>query len=212
MIEIQPVSRQPGHDLLRHGCIRVADKHSWPGCPCGSIATGPAAVGTNRAYVPSEVEAFGAGDGVRTDHPQGEGPVVRLDGVQQSHNRQRETSRSPRSRRLQDVSMKPFEQVVTEHGATVLRVCRAVVGPVDAEDAWSETFLSALGAYPRLGPAANVRAWLITIAHRKAIDVIRRRGRLPVPVAEVPELPIRACFRRQAFRSDRQSRTPGPFP
>ena len=85
--------------------------------------------------------------------------------------------------------MKPFEQVVTEHGATVLRVCRAVVGPVDAEDAWSETFLSALGAYPRLGPAANVRAWLITIAHRKAIDVLRRRARLPVPVAELPEPP-----------------------
>ena len=85
--------------------------------------------------------------------------------------------------------MKPFEQVVTEHGATVLRVCRAVLGPVDAEDAWSETFLSALGAYPRLEPAANVRAWLITIAHRKAIDVIRRRARLPVPIAELPEPP-----------------------
>ena len=83
--------------------------------------------------------------------------------------------------------MKPFEQVVTEHGATVLRVCRAVLGPVDADDAWSETFLAALRAYPQLGPEANVRAWLVTIAHRKAIDIIRRRRRQPVPMADLPE-------------------------
>ena len=85
--------------------------------------------------------------------------------------------------------MKPFEQVVTEHGATVLRVCRAVLGPVDADDAWSETFLAALRAYPQLGPEANVRAWLVTIAHRKAIDVTRRRRRQPVPMADLPDGP-----------------------
>jgi RNA polymerase sigma factor (sigma-70 family) len=81
----------------------------------------------------------------------------------------------------------PFEQVVREHGTTVLRVCRAVVGPVDAEDAWSETFLAALRAYPDLAPDANVEAWLVTIAHRKAVDLLRARARRPVPVAEVPE-------------------------
>lgn len=83
--------------------------------------------------------------------------------------------------------MKPFEQVVVEHGATVLRVCRAVVGPVDAEDVWSETFLAALRAYPRLPVDANVQAWLVTIARRKAIDVLRSTARRPVPVAEPPE-------------------------
>ncbi|MBE7701797.1 sigma-70 family RNA polymerase sigma factor [Oerskovia sp. Sa1BUA8] len=84
--------------------------------------------------------------------------------------------------------MKPFERVVAEHGATVLRVCRAVLGPVDAEDAWSETFLSALAAYPRLDEGANVEAWLVTIAHRKAIDVTRRRARAPIAVPDVAEL------------------------
>ena len=69
--------------------------------------------------------------------------------------------------------MRPFEQVVSEHGAVVLRVCRAVLGPADAEDAWSETFLAALRAYPRLDADADVRAWLVTIAHRKAVDVTR---------------------------------------
>ena len=44
----------------------------------------------------------------------------------------------------------PFEAVVTQHGATVLRVCRAVLGPADADDAWSEAFLSAMRAYPDL--------------------------------------------------------------
>jgi len=80
----------------------------------------------------------------------------------------------------------PFERVVQEHGATVLRVCRAVLGVQDADDAWSETFLAALRAYPSLPDDANVEAWLVTIAHRKALDVIRARERAPLPVAELP--------------------------
>jgi RNA polymerase sigma factor (sigma-70 family) len=89
------------------------------------------------------------------------------------------------------VKVRPFEDVVAAHGATVLRVCRAVVGPVDAEDAWSETFLSALRAYPDLPADANVEAWLVTIAHRKAIDMTRARARRAVPVDELPERPSR---------------------
>jgi DNA-directed RNA polymerase specialized sigma24 family protein len=85
------------------------------------------------------------------------------------------------------VSLPPFEQVVAEHGPVVLRVCRAVVGPDDAEDAWSETFLAALGAYPRLRPDSNIRGWLVTIAHRKAIDRLRSRQRAPLPVGSLPD-------------------------
>ena len=85
--------------------------------------------------------------------------------------------------------MKAFEQIVAEHGPTVLRVCRAVLGPVDADDAWSETFLSALKAYPDLDPGANVEAWLVTIAHRKSIDVRRAESRRATPAGEVPEKP-----------------------
>jgi RNA polymerase sigma factor (sigma-70 family) len=77
----------------------------------------------------------------------------------------------------------PFESVVAAHGATVLRVCRAVVGSSDADDAWSETFLSAMRAYPDLPADANVQAWLVTIAHRKAIDATRARARRAMPVA-----------------------------
>ncbi len=89
------------------------------------------------------------------------------------------------------MEVKPFEAIVREHGPAVLRVCRAVLGPQDAEDAWSETFLAALRAYPALAPDANVQAWLVTIAKHKAIDVHRAAGRRPVPVGELPEPPHR---------------------
>ena len=71
----------------------------------------------------------------------------------------------------------PFEAIVAAHGTTVLRVCRAVLGPVNADDAWSDTFVSAMKAYPDLPEDANVEAWLVTIAHRKAIDITRARSR-----------------------------------
>lgn len=86
-------------------------------------------------------------------------------------------------------SKEPFETVVAVHGATVLRVCRAVLRPADADDAWSETFLSSMRAYPDLPAGANIEAWLVTIAHRKAIDIIRAAGRRAIPTDQVPEVP-----------------------
>ena len=74
----------------------------------------------------------------------------------------------------------PFEVALDEHGAVVLRVLHRLLGRTDAEDAWQETFIAALRAYPRLRDGSNVRAWLLTIAHRKAIDRFRTRARQPV--------------------------------
>ncbi len=85
--------------------------------------------------------------------------------------------------------MRPFEEIVAQHGPVVMRVCRALLDPVDAQDAWSETFLSALRAYPDLRPDSSVRGWLVTIAHRKAIDQIRRTNRTPLPSGRLPEVP-----------------------
>jgi RNA polymerase sigma factor (sigma-70 family) len=87
------------------------------------------------------------------------------------------------------MAVRPFEQIVSDYGPTVLRVCRAALGPVDADDAWSETFLAALRAYPDLPADANVEAWLVTIAHRKAIDVARAQARRPIVVERVPDRP-----------------------
>lgn len=86
-------------------------------------------------------------------------------------------------------SKQPFETVVAAHGATVLRVCRALLGPGDADDAWSETFLSSMRAYPDLPADANVEAWLVTIAHRKAIDIVRAARRRAIPTEQVPDVP-----------------------
>lgn len=73
----------------------------------------------------------------------------------------------------------PFERVVDEHGPMILRLCRALAGLWHADDVWSETFLSALRAYPDLPADANVAAWLVTIAKRKAIDAVRAERRAP---------------------------------
>jgi RNA polymerase sigma factor (sigma-70 family) len=83
----------------------------------------------------------------------------------------------------------PFEKLVEQHGGTVLRVCRVILGVHDAEDAWSETFLAAMRSYPDLPENANAEAWLVTIAHRKAVDVLRARKRQPAPVGDLPESP-----------------------
>ena len=87
------------------------------------------------------------------------------------------------------MTREPFEAIVARHGPTVLRVCRAVLGPTAAEDAWSETFLAAMRAYPDLRPGSNVEAWLVTIAHRKAIDHLRAEARRAVPTDDLPEEP-----------------------
>jgi RNA polymerase sigma factor (sigma-70 family) len=94
------------------------------------------------------------------------------------------TSQGGTGRRWYVVSLPPFAAVVDEHAATVLRVCRAVVAPADADDAAADALLAALEAYPRLRPDSDLRAWLVTIAHRKAVDVARRRAR-STPVADV---------------------------
>jgi RNA polymerase sigma factor (sigma-70 family) len=120
-----------------------------------------------------------------------------------------ETSRTSTTERLQSVMVKqPFEGVVTDHGPAVLRVCRAVVGPIDADDAWSETFLSAMRAYPDLPADANVEAWLITIAHRKALDITRARTGRAIPTDDVPELPSAPIAERDDELADALARLP----
>lgn len=83
----------------------------------------------------------------------------------------------------------PFDHAVQHHGATVLRVCIAVLGPgPDAEDAWSETFVAALRRWPDLADDTNVEAWLVRVASRKAIDVTRARARRAVPSDDLPDV------------------------
>jgi RNA polymerase sigma factor (sigma-70 family) len=72
----------------------------------------------------------------------------------------------------------------------VQRVCRALLGRDDADDAWSETFIAAMRAYPDLRPNSNIPGWLATIAHHKAVDLLRNRTRRPRPSPALPETAI----------------------
>lgn len=77
------------------------------------------------------------------------------------------------------VQLPPFETLVDAHARELHRFLVALVGPTDADDCLQETFMSALRTYPRLRHGDNLRAWLYTIAQRKATDLVRRRARRP---------------------------------
>jgi RNA polymerase sigma factor (sigma-70 family) len=85
------------------------------------------------------------------------------------------------------VTLPPFQSLIDEHRDDLYRFLRASVGPHEADDCFQETFIAALRAYPRLRADSNLRGWLFTIAHRKALDSHRARGRRAIPVESLPE-------------------------
>jgi RNA polymerase sigma factor (sigma-70 family) len=85
------------------------------------------------------------------------------------------------------MKLPPFQELLDAHGREVHRFLIATVGPTDADDCYQETWLAALRAYPRLRDASNLRAWILTVAHHKAIDHIRARRRRPVPIEAVAD-------------------------
>lgn len=86
-----------------------------------------------------------------------------------------------------DVDLPPFQAFLEEHREDVYRFLVASVGREEADDCFQETFLAALRAYPRIEDDSNLRGWILTIAHRKAIDAHRSRRRRPSPVESLPE-------------------------
>jgi len=85
------------------------------------------------------------------------------------------------------MALPPFQTLLDAHGRDVHRFLTATLGRHDADDCFQETWLSALRAYPRLRADSNLRSWIFTIAHHKAIDHVRALRRRPVAVATVPE-------------------------
>jgi RNA polymerase sigma factor (sigma-70 family) len=107
-------------------------------------------------------------------------------------------------------ALPPFQALLESHAGDVLGFLIAAVGPQEAEDCFQETFLAALRAYPRVEDDGNLKGWLLTIAHRKAIDHHRARSRRATPTAEPPEvavedrLPSRGIWAAVAGLPDRQ--------
>ena len=85
------------------------------------------------------------------------------------------------------MTLPPFQALLDAHGASVHRFLVASVGPSDADDCFQEACIAALRAYPRLTHGGSLRAWLLRIAQRKAIDAHRARGRRALPMAAPPE-------------------------
>lgn len=84
------------------------------------------------------------------------------------------------------VELPPFQRLLDEHGVALYRFLLAALGPHDAADCYQDTVVAALRAYPSLQHADHLKAWLFTIAQRKAIDSRRATSRRAVPTADPP--------------------------
>jgi RNA polymerase sigma factor (sigma-70 family) len=69
----------------------------------------------------------------------------------------------------------PFERFYESHREEIWAFLARRLGRERVEDAFQETFLRALRAYPNLEHGRALRAWAYTIAGRVAIDELRRR-------------------------------------
>jgi len=88
---------------------------------------------------------------------------------------------------MQVVRVPPFERFYEEQREPVLGQLRRMLGRDAADDAFQETFLRALRAYPTLEHGRHLRAWALTIARNVALDVLRRTIRTS---ADVPDLAL----------------------
>ena len=86
---------------------------------------------------------------------------------------------------MEAVRVPPFERFYEDQQGPVLKQLRAMLGRDAAEDAFQETFLRALRAYPTLEHGRHLRAWALAIARNVALDALRRRR---MTSADVPDL------------------------
>src|SRR3954462_15377187 len=86
---------------------------------------------------------------------------------------------------MEVVSVPPFERSYEEQKGPVLAKLRRLLGRDEADDAFQETFLRALRAYPKLEHGEYLRAWALPTARPVPFAPGRRE---PLPPAEVPAL------------------------
>lgn len=84
--------------------------------------------------------------------------------------------------------MVPFQRFFEQHRDAVWRYCVAAVGRSHADDVFQETFLAALRGWEGRRANGSAGAWVMTIAHHRAMDHHRAGARRAVPVAELPEV------------------------
>ncbi len=74
-----------------------------------------------------------------------------------------------------------FERLYERHQAALYRFVRRVLGreaATQADEVFQDTWLRVVGARERWSPQGAVfRTWLFTLAHHRAIDLLRKSGR-----------------------------------
>ena len=90
---------------------------------------------------------------------------------------------------MQFVAVPPFERFYEENRNAVFGLLARRLGRARAEDAFQETFLRALRGYDRLEHGRHLRAWVLTIAERIAIDDYRRPAPAPTELVELEAPP-----------------------
>ena len=88
----------------------------------------------------------------------------------------------------------PFERFYEAHRDEIFGYLSRQLGRQLAEDAFQETFLRALRAYPRLRHGRHLRAWAFTIATRVVLDERRRPQPVREPVREPAVVPTRPAY------------------
>lgn len=99
------------------------------------------------------------------------------------------------------VRVPPFERFYERHRDEVYGVLVRRLGRERAQDAFQETFLRALRAYPALRHGEHLRAWALTIARSVVADTYRRAK----PEPELPEpidYPRRPAYAEIAHLTD----------
>ncbi|HMH78221.1 MAG TPA: RNA polymerase sigma factor [Candidatus Udaeobacter sp.] len=87
-----------------------------------------------------------------------------------------------------DRAREAVEAVYRSDSRRVLATLIRLLGDFElAEEAMHEAFAAAVEQWPREGPPASPRAWLVSTGRFKAIDAMRRRARFDASQAELAE-------------------------
>jgi RNA polymerase sigma-70 factor, ECF subfamily len=82
-----------------------------------------------------------------------------------------------------------IETLYREESGRILATLIRLLGSFDlAEEAVQEAFAAALEQWPAQGTPANPRAWLVSTARNKAVDLLRRRSRFDSKAEEIQRL------------------------
>ena len=102
-----------------------------------------------------------------------------------------------------------FDELVRRFHRPVHRFCWRLVRSPDAEDLAQDTFVRAFVHFERFDPERPVLPWLIAIARRLCLDLLRRRAvaaKIPAMAIDIVTMPgpeIEASTREQLRHLDR---------